>query len=140
MRYGAVILLRIGWGVALILVMVLALLPVEHLQLPVFDWWDKAQHVLAFAVLTGWAQWLWPQRHLRIALAMVLYGAAIEIAQWAVGWRFAEWADVLADAIGVMSSWALTGALQHLSVAARQAPSGWHSDAATQEPDSGHEN
>ena len=32
---------------------------------------------------------------------MLAYGAAIELAQWAVGWRFAELADLAADAVGV---------------------------------------
>jgi hypothetical protein len=36
-----------SWVLAMCLVMVLALLPVEHLQLSVFAWWDKAQHALA---------------------------------------------------------------------------------------------
>jgi hypothetical protein len=78
----------------------MALMPIEHLQLPVFDWWDKAQHALAFVVLTGWALMLWPLHALRVVLGMVAYGAGIEAAQWAVGWRFAEWADLAADAVG----------------------------------------
>jgi VanZ family protein len=36
---------------------------------------------------------------------MLAYGAAIEVAQWAVGWRFGEWADWAADAVGVLSAW-----------------------------------
>ena len=47
--------MRVGWYLAMAAVTVLALMPIEHLQLPVFDWWDKAQHALAFVVLTGWA-------------------------------------------------------------------------------------
>lgn len=39
---------RVGWYVAMLGVTVLALLPVEHLQQPIFNWWDKAQHALAF--------------------------------------------------------------------------------------------
>ena len=83
------------------------LLPVEHLQLPVFDWWDKAQHTLAFAVLTAWALWLWPMLVPRVLLGMLAYGAGLELAQWAVGWRFAEWADLAADAVGVALAWLL---------------------------------
>jgi VanZ family protein len=33
---------------------------------------------------------------------MIAYGAALELAQWVVGWRFAEWSDLLADAVGVV--------------------------------------
>ena len=44
---------------------------------------------------------------LRVAavMGMLSYGAGIELAQWAVGWRFAEWADVMADALGVLVAW-----------------------------------
>ncbi len=42
--------MRVGWFLAMAAVTVLALMPIEHLQMPVFNWWDKAQHVLAFVV------------------------------------------------------------------------------------------
>lgn len=103
--------MRVVWFLAMVAVMVLALLPVEQLQMPIFDWWDKAQHALAFVVLTGWALWLWPSpsRTLWVLLGMLVYGAGIELAQWAVGWRFAEWADLAADAVGVLMAWVLVG-------------------------------
>ena len=100
-------LARAGWWLAMSVVMVLALLPVKHLQLPVFNWWDKAQHALACLVLTGWAFLLWPARAWRVAAGMLAYGAGIELAQWTVGWRFAEWADLAADAVGVALAWGL---------------------------------
>lgn len=87
-------------------VTVLALMPVQALPL-VFDWWDKAQHALAFMVLTGWALLLWPLHAVRVVLGMLAYGAGIELAQWAVGWRFDEWADLAADAVGVLVAWML---------------------------------
>ena len=87
---------------ALLSVMVLALLPVELLTLPVFNWWDKAQHALACAVLSLLGFMAFPQRLLQVALGMVIYGGAIELAQLAVGWRFGEWEDVMADITGVM--------------------------------------
>ena len=88
-------------------VTVLALLPVQHLQLPVFDWWDKAQHAMAFAVLTAWALLLWPRKTVPVLVGMLAFGAGIELAQWAVGWRFGEWADWAADAVGVGCAWLL---------------------------------
>ena len=62
----AMVLMRSACVLAMLAVTVLALLPVEHLQLPVFDGWDKAQHALAFWVLTGWALLLWPLAMLRV--------------------------------------------------------------------------
>ena len=38
---------------------------------------------------------------------MLAFGAGIEAAQWAVGWRFAEWTDFAADALGVLGAWGL---------------------------------
>ncbi len=98
-------LVTAGWFLAMVTVTVLALLPIGYLQLPVFDWWDKAQHALAFTVLTAWALLVWPRRAGRVVLGMLAYGAGIELAQWAVGWRFAEWADLAADAVGVLVAW-----------------------------------
>ena len=98
---------KLGWCLAMVVVTVLALLPVEQLQYPVFDWWDKAQHALAFVMLSGWAMWAWHGAGWRVVLGMLAYGAGIELAQWAVGWRFAEWADLAADAVGVGLAWGL---------------------------------
>ena len=99
--------MRAAWFLAMAALTVLALLPVQHLQLPVFDWWDKAQHAVAFALLTAWALWVWPRQTLSVLLGMLAYGAGIELAQWAVGWRFGEWADWAADAVGVGCAWLL---------------------------------
>lgn len=99
--------MRLAWCLAMLAVTVLALLPVEQLQLPVLAWWDKAQHALAFGVLTGGALVLWPSRTLRVVVGMLAYGVGLELAQWAVGWRFAEGADVAADAVGVVAAWLL---------------------------------
>ncbi len=103
-----IVLMRLGWYLAMVAVTVLALLPIEHLQMPaVFDWWDKAQHALSFVVLTNWALLLWLHAAMRVALSMLAYGACLELAQWAVGWRFAEWADLAADAVGVFVAFGL---------------------------------
>ena len=96
----AMFAMRSAWVLAMLTVTALALLPVGHLQLPVFDGWDKAQHTLAFAVLTAWALWIWPVSVPRVLLGMLAYGAGLELAQWAVGWRFADWADLAADSWG----------------------------------------
>ena len=104
--------MRAAWFLAMAAVTVLALLPVQHLQLPVLDWWDKAQHAMAFAVLTFWALWVGPRQTMPVFLGMLAYGAGIELAQWAVGWRFGEWADWAADAVGVGCAgllWRLVG-------------------------------
>ena len=79
--------LRGGWWLAMAGVLALALMPTAHLPTPMLDWWDKAQHALAFAVLTAWALWAWPAVVGRTLLGMLAFGGAIELAQWATGWR-----------------------------------------------------
>jgi VanZ family protein len=103
---------------ALLSVTVLALLPVEMLTSPVFNWWDKAQHALAFTVLSLLGFAAFPARLGQVALGMALYGVAIELAQLAVGWRFGEWQDVLADITGVMVAWGLRSLWRKWRVAA----------------------
>lgn len=103
---------------ALLSVTVLALLPVELLTSPVFNWWDKAQYALAFGVLSLLGFAAFPERLGRLALGMVLYGLAIELAQLAVGWRFGEWQDVLADITGVIVAWGLRSLWRKWRVAA----------------------
>lgn len=89
------------WGLALA-VTGLSLTPVQHLPPQVFDIWDKAQHALAFAALAAMARWAYPGASWRtLAVALLLHGAAIELAQAATGWRHGDVADWLADAVGV---------------------------------------
>ena len=78
------------WALTMVAVTVLALLPIQHLQLPVFNWWDKAQHAFAFLVLSGGALLLWPGASVRVVIGMIAYGAGIKLAQSAVDWRFAK--------------------------------------------------
>jgi VanZ family protein len=91
------------FGVALVTFTVLALLPSEMLTAPVFNWWDKAQHAAAFAVLTALGFAAFAHRPWRVVVGLVCFGAAIELAQLAVGWRFGEWQDLLADMVGVLA-------------------------------------
>ena len=55
---------------ALVTVIALSLMPGAMLP-PVFNFWDKAQHALAFVVLSGWALLLWPLHALRVVLVML---------------------------------------------------------------------
>jgi VanZ family protein len=63
---------------------------------------DKAFHALAFAALVLPAALLRPDRLPVVMLLAFAYGGLIEPIQPLVG-RSAEWADLLADAFGVMA-------------------------------------
>ncbi len=92
---GALALLAAG-------VAFLALTP--HPPAAVDTGWDKLNHLIAFAVMGFCAQasaidprrpaWGW------LALALA-FGAFVEAAQSLVPGRHAEWADLLADALGI---------------------------------------
>jgi VanZ family protein len=87
----------------------LSLLPVELLP-QAFNWWDKAQHALGFAVLAVLGLLAYPKTRWRLPWGLLLLGGFIELAQAATGWRHGDWLDLLADAVGVlvvMTAWYL---------------------------------
>lgn len=65
--------------------------------------WDKLNHAFAFATLAVTARQAFrgPHAVAGIVLALLGFGAFIEIVQGFVPGRASEWADVLADGIGV---------------------------------------
>ena len=101
---------RALFWLATLTVVVLSLMPVQYLpDKGPFNFWDKAQHALAFAVLTALGLVAWPEqaRRLQMLGALLLLGGAIEVAQHLTGWRHGEWADWAADAVGVAIAAAL---------------------------------
>jgi VanZ family protein len=66
---------------------------------------DKLMHVLTYATLTLWFIQLAPaERWIRIALWFVGMGVAIEIAQGQTGYRCFSFADMAANAIGIVAA------------------------------------
>lgn len=91
------------WG-ALAVVVVMSLLPGALLP-NVFSFWDKAQHALGFFGLTLLALWAYPKMPLlQIGLGLLVAGGGIELAQSATGWRYGDWLDWLADAVGIAAA------------------------------------
>ncbi|UCE90700.1 MAG: VanZ family protein [Pseudomonadota bacterium] len=70
---------------------------------------DKFSHLAAYAVLMGWFCQLYWQRgaRLRNGLLLVAMGIALEIAQGLGQHRMFEYADMLANTLGVLAGWAL---------------------------------
>ena len=90
-------------------------MPVEFLPPNVFDWWDKLQHALAFGALTLLGLLSYGRSNLsikRMTIAMVIYGALIEIVQALSGWRYGEFSDWIADLVGVAIVWGIFAYLQ----------------------------
>ena len=82
---------------------VLALSPAPFLPPEIFDWWDKAQHAIAFCALAVLAVFAYPDvSKLRIALLLISQGVVIEVLQYFSGYRYGDWQDALADGVGVL--------------------------------------
>jgi VanZ family protein len=65
--------------------------------------WDKLNHLAAFASLAAIAFLGRVGAWLHIALALLAYGALIEVLQSFTATRSAEWGDLLADGVGIAS-------------------------------------
>jgi VanZ family protein len=68
---------------------------------PLFPFVDKVEHALAFLWLAVCAQIAFPGHTRTMAIALLLYGMAIELVQWWLPWREFSAIDWLADAIGI---------------------------------------
>ena len=93
-------------GIGIILtIWVLSLIPVDNIHVP---GGDKSHHFIAyFTCMFVWGQlYLQPKARLKLAITFILMGAAIECAQGGLTtYRFFEWLDMVANAIGVISAW-----------------------------------
>lgn len=95
------LLLRTAFWVAMTLVGTLSLVPVTELPAQAFNIWDKAQHAAGFMVLTLLGGLAYPRPQGKVLIGLLVYGALIEVAQSATGWRNGDLLDLLADATGV---------------------------------------
>ncbi|MEO7152920.1 MAG: VanZ family protein [Burkholderiaceae bacterium] len=96
---------RLVWRVALLLLMgVIAWLALTPKPPPGADLgWDKLNHACAFATLAaaGWFSVRARNARAWLLCGLLIYGGLIEIAQTQVPGRSGEWADLLADAVGL---------------------------------------
>lgn len=94
------------------MILVIALIPGEAGP-PTLIGWDKLDHAAAFAALALLARCGWPGvARWRLALPLLVYGVAIELAQAVSGTgRVASISDIAADALGIalglVIAWAL---------------------------------
>jgi VanZ family protein len=78
--------------------------------------WDKLNHLTAFASLAAVASLGRVGAWVRIALALLAYGALIEVLQSFTGTRSAEWGDLLADGVGIASGLLLAAVVSKLAL------------------------
>lgn len=98
-----------------VLIGILTLTPTPHLPRGDFHW-DKLAHLVAFLVLVLPTAALWPRVAAWVGVLAVLYGGAIEVIQPFTG-RSAEFADLLADGIGVALGFILGTTLRRVYMA-----------------------
>jgi len=99
--------LGFGW-LWILLVCYLSLMP--HPPQPVsFEGVDKLEHLLAYAGLMLWFCQVYVTRASRIGVlvGLVALGVGIEILQGMGGYRYFEYADMLANTGGVLMGWGL---------------------------------
>ncbi|MEI6738396.1 MAG: VanZ family protein [Pseudomonadota bacterium] len=92
----------------ILLIWVLSLVPLNQITIP---GGDKLHHLIAYSSLMMVWVLATPRRtamqHFWMALAFMAMGLAIECAQGLTTYRFFEWADALANSLGVLLGWAL---------------------------------
>ena len=99
--------LQLLFACCIIFTSVMAFIP--STQIPdAFNLWDKAQHALAFAVLTITGNLAYPKLSKAVYVGLIAYGAAIEVFQSTLtSTRFGEVSDLLADSVGVAIGFAV---------------------------------
>ncbi len=95
---------RLGW-LQLVVLLILTLWP--EVRLPGPQGTDKFSHLLSFAWLMCWFAQVVEQHRGRLVLALITYGALIEVLQYFSGYRMGELADLAADAAGVLIGWGI---------------------------------
>jgi VanZ family protein len=96
---------RILLALAMLGIFVLSVLPPSP-HLPSTGW-DKSNHMLGFGTLGLLGTRGWPGRTWAVIAALLAYGGLIEVLQSLTPDRSAEWADLLADGIGLGVGWLL---------------------------------
>lgn len=96
------LLARIAFAFSTAIILWLALSANPPSPLGIFDF-DKANHVLAFLALSLLLDYAWldADGFFKKALPLAGFGLLIEGLQYAGGYRFFEFKDLVADAIGI---------------------------------------
>ncbi len=79
--------------------------------------WDKLNHACAFAALAAAGRFSAASSRVRagVLLGLLAYGGLIELAQTQVPGRDGEWADLLADAVGLALGAVLAAAVDAIA-------------------------
>ncbi len=72
---------------------------------------DKLIHFVAYFILTGWFVQLYQQQSTRILIVLMSIGLGLllELMQGTISYRSFDWIDTLANTLGVLSAYLLSG-------------------------------
>ena len=100
-----------AYAAAAAILLWLCLAPTD--DLPGVSLWDKAEHSIAWAVLTGTGLVLSHHRPRAIAAFAFGLGILVELLQATMGFgRQGDWRDLVADSIGIAAALAVWGLIQ----------------------------
>lgn len=108
--------LRLFWRLAfwgcVAAVLVLSLAPAAP-ELPTTGW-DKSNHFIGFFALASLGLQAYSSDQRRLFIALLLFGGLIELLQSLTPYRLAEWADWIADGVGLVVGFGLLWVLRRL--------------------------
>ncbi|WP_310451079.1 VanZ family protein [Sulfuritalea sp.] len=96
-------------------VLMLSLAPTSA-ELPTTGW-DKSNHFIGFFALAVFGLRGYPKQGIALVAGLAIFGGLIEILQSFTTYRLAEWADWIADDIGVVAGYGLDWALRRIAPA-----------------------
>lgn len=114
--------LKTAFWVAAAGVLILSLAPTSP-ELPSTGW-DKTNHLFGFFTLALLGLPAYPSRRLQVVIGLLLFGGLIELLQSLTPYRFAEWADWLADGLGIGVGYGLHTLFYRFSVNKPKASAG----------------
>jgi len=106
---------RTSLVIAIIAITFLATSPAPPVS---FSLWDKLNHFIAFFTLALLADYSFPKTGWRKPefLYLFIYGVSLEIMQWFTKYRFLDYADVIANGIGLVSYIAIRPVLAYVAI------------------------
>jgi VanZ family protein len=105
-----------GYGVAVAVLLYLTQAPTK--DLPSESLWDKAEHAIAWLVLTAIGLAFWPRRPGRVLAFAFAFGALVEVLQSSLPFgRDGDARDLIADSVGILAALILWAALRRLAAA-----------------------
>lgn len=103
--------LSLGWGLVLMVIKLSLMPPTPTTQsLLSIPYSDKLVHFLIYFFLMGWFMQLYHTARQRLGymVGFIALGIILELLQDSGGVRHGDWADAIANSLGVLCAWQLT--------------------------------